>query len=51
VYKRQGGGTLENFEPKQAKTFFEREFNAGKAFVQTIKEELKTVKSSAGQAD
>jgi uncharacterized protein (DUF697 family) len=47
----EGGGTLENFEPKQAKTFFEREFNAGKAFVQTIKEALKTVKSSAGQAD
>lgn len=41
----EANGTLENFEPKQAKAFFEREFSAGKAFVQTIKEELKAAKA------
>lgn len=47
----EAGGNLENFEPKQAKTFFEREFTAGKAFVQSIREELKAAKESKPEAD
>ncbi|WMP19404.1 YcjF family protein [Thiothrix lacustris] len=42
----EAGGTFEDFEPKQARAFFEREFAAGKAFVQTIREELKAAKSN-----
>lgn len=41
----EAGGTLEDFDPKQSKVFFEREFAAGKAFVQTIREELKAAKA------
>lgn len=47
----EAGGNLENFEPKQAKAFFEREFTAGKAFVQSIREELKAAKESKPEAD
>ncbi|MEZ5452434.1 MAG: DUF697 domain-containing protein [Thiothrix sp.] len=37
----EAGGTLENFEPKQAQAFFKREFDKGKSFVQEIRDEIK----------
>lgn len=38
------GGTLEDFDAKQAKAYFEREFKAGKSFVKEMRNELKTIK-------
>ncbi len=40
------GGTLDDFNPKQAQVFFRREFEIGKAFVQDIKNEMKTAKET-----
>lgn len=39
------GGTLEDFEPKQAREYFKREFEAGKSFVREVRDELKESKS------
>lgn len=36
----EAGGTFEDFDPKQAQAFFKREIEAGKAFVQSIKDDL-----------
>ncbi len=41
------GGSLEDFDTKQAKAFFEREFKAGKSFVKEMRDELKTKKEEA----
>ncbi len=38
------GGTLEDFDAKRAKAYFEREFNAGKSFVKEMRDELKMVR-------
>jgi len=38
------GGTLEDFDAKQAKAYFEREFKAGKSFVTGLRDELKAEK-------
>lgn len=40
----EAGGTLEDFDPKQARTFFKREFEAGKTFVANLRDELKALK-------
>ncbi|MGB3918581.1 DUF697 domain-containing protein [Thiothrix litoralis] len=37
----EAGGTLDDFEPKQAQAFFKREFDKGKAFVKEVRDELK----------
>lgn len=37
----EAGGTLEDFEPRQAQAFFKREFEKGKNFVQEIRDEIK----------
>lgn len=37
----EAGGTLDDFEPKQAQAFFKREFDKGKAFVKEVWDELK----------
>ncbi len=51
----QAGGTLQDFEPRQAREFFKREVAAGRAFVQTMREELQELKQAkqaqAGTAD
>lgn len=39
------GGTLEDFDAKQAQAYFKREMKAGKAFVQDIRNELKEAKA------
>lgn len=44
------GGTLEDFEPKQAREFFKREFEAGKSFVKDIRHELKEAKADDTEA-
>ena len=38
------GGSLEDFDAKQAKAYFEREFKAGKSFVKGMYNELKATK-------
>ncbi len=38
------GGSLEDFDAKQAKAYFEREFKAGKSFVKEMRDELKATK-------
>jgi hypothetical protein len=38
------GGSLEDFDAKQAKAYFEREFKAGKSFVKGMRDELKATK-------
>ena len=40
----QAGGNLQDFDPRQARAFFKRELTAGKAFVQTMKDELKELR-------
>lgn len=47
----EAGGTMEDFDPKQARVFFKRELEAGKTFVRGIRDELKPVKAApaAGQ--
>ncbi|CAA6828361.1 MAG: GTPase domain-containing protein [uncultured Thiotrichaceae bacterium] len=40
------GGTLDDFNPKQAQVYFKREFEAGKTFVQDIKDEVKAMKAA-----
>lgn len=49
----EAGGTLENFEPKQAQAFFKREFDKGKSFVQEIRDEIKgpTTATHAGSEE
>lgn len=42
----EAGGTIDSFEPKQAKVFFEEKFQEGKAFVRRLKEEVKASSSS-----
>ncbi|MBK8452737.1 MAG: DUF697 domain-containing protein [Thiofilum sp.] len=42
----EAGGTIDSFEPKQAKVFFEEKFQEGKAFVKRLKEEVKASSSS-----
>lgn len=46
----ESGGTFEDFDAKQAKAFFEREFEAGKAFVEEIKKEIKNPDMGAPQS-
>jgi uncharacterized protein (DUF697 family) len=41
----QAGGTLDDFDPKQAQVFFNREFESGKRFVKTMRKEVKANKS------
>lgn len=43
------GGSLEDFDAKQAKTYFEREFKAGKSFVKAMRDELKTTKEEKNE--
>jgi uncharacterized protein (DUF697 family) len=45
------GGTLEDFEPKQAQAFFKREFEAGKAFTKEIRRELNELKGKKVDPD
>ena len=40
----EAGGTLENFDPKVAQAFFQRELTVGKRFVQSIRDEIKRPK-------
>lgn len=37
----ENGGSLDDFEPKQAQAFFKREFDKGKEFVQEVRNEFK----------
>jgi uncharacterized protein (DUF697 family) len=46
----EAGGSFENFEVKQAKSYFEREFKAGKAFVKDMRDELKVEKINRPEA-
>ena len=41
----EAGGTLEDFDPKQARAFFKREFTTGKAFVANLRDELKALRA------
>lgn len=36
----EAGGTMDDFEPKQAQDFFKREFDKGKQFVRDIRDEI-----------
>ena len=47
----EAGGTLEDFDPKQAKDFFKREFESGKAFVAKLRDELKINKPSETETE
>ena len=38
----EAGGTLEDFDPKQAREFFKREVGNGKEFVRSMRDELKS---------
>jgi len=40
------GGTFDDFNPGQAQAYFKREFEAGKSFVVTLREEIKAAKAS-----
>lgn len=40
------GGTFEDFDAKRARDFFKRELEAGKLFVQALKEEIKQAKEA-----
>lgn len=42
----EAGGTFEDFDPKVAKAYFKREFNNGKAFVSSLKDELVAAKQA-----
>lgn len=44
----EAGGTLENFDPKQAQVFFRRELETGKRLVQGIRDEINGSKRSHG---
>jgi uncharacterized protein (DUF697 family) len=44
------GGSLADFDVKQAKAYFEREFKAGKSFVKEVRSELKAAKEGAGKS-
>lgn len=44
------GGTLDDFDAKQAQAYFKREMEAGKAFVQDIRNELKEAKALKEEA-
>lgn len=46
----EAGGTLEDFEPKQAQVFFKREFDKGKQFVREIREEMKASPTPENEA-
>lgn len=43
------GGTLEDFKPKQAQKFFQRQFEVGKSFVKDIRNELNEMKNGADE--
>ena len=46
------GGTLEDFDARQAQAFFKKEFDAGKSFVRDIRDEVKAArKENAGSDD
>ena len=45
------GGSLEDFDVKQAKAYFEQEFKAGKSFVKEIRDELKAKKETEKSAN
>ncbi len=38
----EAGGTVDDFEPKQAQVFFKREFDKGKQFVRDIRDEIRS---------
>lgn len=46
----EAGGTLEDFDPMQARAFFKRELEAGKGFVQTLREEVSAAKAAREEA-
>ncbi len=45
----EAGGTLENFDPKQAQAFFRRELAMGKCLVHSIRDEINGSKRRSGQ--
>lgn len=45
----EAGGTLENFDPKQAQTFFRRELETGKRLVHSIRDEINGSKRRSRQ--